>query len=165
MKHISIILLFAVILSSCYTQRAALRDLNKIKVHHPDLIEELSDTIIQVWEVTKEVPIPADTISAEWGWDWTKVDTFYQTVSDSVVITKIRLIRDTIINVSVQTEVFPDTIKIYVTDTIKTIVTKTEYTTQVDTKIPWTNRILMGILALGLLLLIIFLLRRKKETA
>ena len=122
--RIILFFLTIILLTSCYTQRAALRDLNKIKVHHPDLIEEVPDTIIQVLEVTKEVPIKGDTLEADWEWDWSKVDTFYQTISDSTVITEVQLIRDTVVNISVRTEVFPDTIEVLIRDTIETIVIK-----------------------------------------
>lgn len=163
MKHLSFILL-VIIFSSCYTQRAALRDLNKIKVHHPELIESITDTIFEVYEVTKEVPIPGDTLEGNWDWDWSQVDTFYQTVNDSIFITEVRLIRDTVIDVSIRTEVFPDTIEVIHLDTIDKIITKIEYVTKVDTKIPFGNRLLMGVLAAGILLLIFYLFRRKKES-
>lgn len=155
MKHLSFILL-VIIFSSCYTQRAAIRDLNKIKVHHPDLIEEITDTIFEVYEVIKEVPIAGDTLKGNWGWDWSKVDTFYQTINDSIFITEVRLIRDTVIDVSIRTEVFPDTIEVIHLDTIDKIVTRVEYVTKVENKIPLGHRLLMGAIAIALLLLIFF---------
>lgn len=163
MKHL-LFILSIIILSGCYTQRAALRDLNKIKVHHPELIESITDTIFEVYEVIKEVPIPGDTMEANWDWDWSQVDTFYQTINDSIFITEVRLIRDTVIDVSIRTEVFPDTIEVVHRDTIEKIVTKVEYVTKVDTKIPIGHRLLMGAIAIALLLLIFYLFRKQKES-
>jgi hypothetical protein len=161
MKNIiSILIILSILLSSCFTQRKAVRQLNKIIEHHPELIKESIDTFIIVAEVIKEVPVRADTLEASWDWDWEQQDTFHQVAQDSFVRTEVRIIRDTIFKVSVRTEVFPDTIEIIVNDTIQKIVFKTEYVTKLE---PRMNKAELAAFIASLILMTIAIVNKKKK--
>lgn len=158
MRVIKFILLL-VIFSGCYTQKRAVKDLNKIRVHYPELIQSRMDTVTKTVEIIKEVITPADTIYKEW--DFNENENFDETVQDSTAKTRVIIQKDTTWKVKVKTVVFQDTILVEVRDTLDMIVNKTEYITKVEKKTPLTSKILIGALLLGLLLLIFLLLRRK----
>jgi len=155
----TIIFLVLILFSSCLTQKRAVKKLDKIAKNFPELIEERNDTIIEVWEITQEVFIEADTAELYSEWDDANVDSIVYRIGDSIFITEVRLVRDTLVKFSVRTEVFADTIRVVLTDTIETIINTTEYVTKIDKKIPWWIWVLISFLSLSILILLV----RKKE--
>lgn len=155
----TIIFLVLVLFSSCLTQKRAAKKLNQIANEYPELIQAKADTIIEVWEITKEVFVDADTSELFDRWDDMNTDSIVYEIGDSVFITKVKLIRDTVVNVSIRTEVFADTITVTVRDTIDKIVNKTEFVTKIEDKTPWWVWILIVALSLSVLILLL----RKKQ--
>lgn len=155
----TIIFLVLVLFSSCLTQKRAAKKLNQIANEYPELIQAKADTIIEVWEITKEVFVDADTSELFDRWDDMNTDSIVYEIGDSVFITKVKLIRDTVVNVSIRTEVFADTITVTVRDTIDKIVNKTEFVTKIEDKTPWWVWILIVTLSLSVLILLL----RKKQ--
>ena len=158
--RILILLIISIgLFSGCLTQKRAVKKLNQIVEKFPELIEESNDTIIEIWEITKEVFVPADTIDLFAEWDDSKIDSIVYEIGDSVFITKVKLVRDTVVRFSVSTEVFADTITVTVRDTFESIINTTEYVTKIDKKLPWWVWVLIIALALSVLVLLL----RKKQ--
>lgn len=157
MKQYFYISIIAVICSGCFSQKKAIRQLEKIKFHHPELIVPTSDTIVQIKERLEYIVQPGDTLYGKWKWDLK--DIFEEVVTDSVAETTVTLEVDSLTNnpalpqhiperikVKVKTIVHHDTIELTRTDTIYQVSSGVELVTKVENKIPWWIYFVFGIL-------------------
>jgi len=155
MRYIILTITILVLFSSCLTQKRAAKKLNQIAIQYPELITEKSDTLIDIWEITKEVIIEADTTELFAKWNDLKTDSIVYEIVDSIYMTEVKLIRDTFINVSIKTEVFADTIFLTVRDTIDRVINNKEFVTKIENKIPWWIWFILFVLSLCTLILLI----------
>ena len=154
MKYKIILFTFLVFLSSCLSEKMAVKKINQIAKYYPHLINEKTDTIIDVVEITKEVFIKPDTSLLFEKWNDKINDSVTYNIIDSAYNVEVTLVRDTFVKVSVRTEIIADTLLISLTDTIEKTIIQKEYTTKLKKYIPFWIYLLIFVLIVLIFIII-----------